>query len=57
MLARYREDPGDAKLVVGARATDNSSEPVGKKDSKWARAKRMGESRRARIKDRSQVSS
>jgi hypothetical protein len=49
LLSRYRERPGDAKIIVGARDDDNSTKQQDKSVSKWARAKRMGKAKAARL--------
>jgi hypothetical protein len=48
LLGRYRERPGDAKILVAARTTDNLTKTPKKKGSKWARAKRMSAQKKAR---------
>jgi hypothetical protein len=49
LLARWRERPGDAKIVGGARAVAIAAEKKGKRGDKHARAKRMGAAKRARL--------
>ena len=48
LLAEYRERPGDAKIVAGARADAMAVEKKGKGDS-WARARRMGTKKKQRL--------
>ena len=48
LLQRYRERPGDAKTLVGARDEANVSESKEKRGQKWARAKRMSAQKKAR---------
>ncbi len=49
LLARWRERPGDAKIVGGARAHAIAAEKKGNRGDKHARAKRMGAAKRARV--------
>ncbi len=53
LLARWVERPGDAKPLAGAREDSKSSEKLQKKGEKWARARRMGAAKKARITERS----
>jgi hypothetical protein len=48
LLHRYREHPGDAKVLVGARADATLAELENKSGQKWARAKRMSAQKKAR---------
>lgn len=49
LLARYCKRPGDAKIVAGAREAPKDAEWGGKKNERWARSKRMGAAKRARV--------
>ncbi len=49
LLARWRERPGDAKILAGARKDENASEPGEKKEGRWARAKRLRGEKEARM--------
>lgn len=49
LLSRYRERPGDAKVLVAARDGSNQSEQQSKKGDKWARAKRMSAQKKSRM--------
>ena len=49
LLERHREQPGDVKIMVGARWVDKGTKPPEKKGSQWARAKRMGAAKAARL--------
>ncbi|HTQ43786.1 MAG TPA: zinc ribbon domain-containing protein [Polyangiaceae bacterium] len=49
LLNRYRERPNDAKIVVGARNEDNAAGAKEKGADRWARARRMGAAKKARI--------
>jgi hypothetical protein len=55
LLERWRERPGDARVLAGAREPGNSAESRQKKGEKWARARRMGAAKKARIRERSKV--
>lgn len=48
LLHRWRERPGDARVLVGARGAATLSEPKEKSDQKWARARRMSAQKKAR---------
>jgi hypothetical protein len=50
LLARYRERPGDAKILVGARSGGSSTEQRQKGADRWARARRMGAAKKERIR-------
>jgi hypothetical protein len=50
LLGRYRERPGDAKIVGGARAEAMAAEKRGKKGDVHARSKRMGKAKRERVR-------
>ena len=49
LLARWRERPGDAKMLVGARDGENGNDPAEKKESRWARVKRLRAEKEARM--------
>jgi len=49
LLARHCERLGDAKIVAGAREEPKNAEGHVKKNEHWARAKRMGANKRARV--------
>ena len=50
LLARWREQPGDAKILVGARMAENGSDVEEKKESRWVRVKRLRAEKEARMK-------
>jgi hypothetical protein len=50
LLGRYRESPGDAKILAGARGVDTIAKPEKKKGDQWGRARRMAASKSARMK-------
>jgi hypothetical protein len=49
LLQRWCERPGDAEILAGARDPEKDAEANKKKSEKWARAKRMGAAKKARI--------
>jgi hypothetical protein len=49
LLREFRERPGDATYVAGARADAIAAEKKGKKGAKWARAKRMSATKKSRL--------
>lgn len=49
LLARWREQPGDAKILVGAREGDNVNENGEKGESRWARVARLRREKEARM--------
>ena len=49
LLRFWRERPGDAKMLVGARDGENGNDPAEKKESRWARVKRLRAEKEARM--------
>jgi hypothetical protein len=49
LLDRYRERPGDAKMLVGARTDANDGSGKEKSVERWARARRMSKAKKARL--------
>jgi hypothetical protein len=49
LLARWRERPGDAQVLAGAREDENANENGDKKESRWERASRMRDEKLARM--------
>jgi hypothetical protein len=49
LLARWRERPGDAKVLAGAREDENANENGDKKEGGWERARRMRDEKLARM--------
>lgn len=49
LLARWRERPGDAKILAGAREDENVNENAEKKEGRWERAKRLRGEKEARM--------
>jgi hypothetical protein len=50
LLARWRERPGDAKIMVGARKDEKDSESAAAQETRWQRAKRLREEKEVRMK-------
>jgi hypothetical protein len=50
LLARWRERPGDAKMLVSARDEEKLNENGEKKESRWERARRLRGEKEARMK-------
>jgi putative transposase-like DNA-binding protein len=49
LLGRWVEHPGDAKIVAAARDDGKDAEDKAKKSERWARARRMGTAKKARV--------
>lgn len=49
LLTRYCEHPGDAEIIGGARTPEMEAESEGKKNSRWTKAKRLGDAKRVRL--------
>ncbi len=49
LLARWREQPGAAKILAGARADENANGSVVVKESRWARVRRLRTEKEARM--------
>lgn len=49
LLARWRERPGDAKIVAGARKVENRRENAEVKETRWQKARRKGAEKAARM--------
>lgn len=49
LLARYREKPSDAEILGGARADGSPAKVHKKNNGKWAKAKKLGKAKAARL--------